>query len=190
VCEPFLFYLFLFYIFRESLFFDIAMMPHSSASFLEHFVKDQRVNVFIDGACSGNPGPGGWGALFLQGSHTLELSGGEANTTNNRMELRAAIEALSIFPEKSLISLTTDSQYVKSGIELWIQNWKKNHWTTANKKQVKNKELWERLDQLCQKHTLSWTWVRGHNGHDGNERADALARQGLARAILGVNFIS
>ncbi|MEO1542379.1 MAG: ribonuclease HI, partial [Pseudomonadota bacterium] len=134
-----------------------------------------------DGACSGNPGPGGWGALLIRGDAREELNGGEANTTNNRMELLGAISALKAAPVGEVIELHTDSQYVKNGITQWIHNWKKNNWKTAAKKPVKNAELWRELDDLAQAHTMSWHWVKGHAGHPENERADELAREGLEK---------
>ncbi|MCV6547819.1 MAG: ribonuclease HI [Cohaesibacter sp.] len=138
-----------------------------------------KVTIYTDGACSGNPGPGGWGALLLYGEHEKELCGGEANTTNNRMELQAAIEALTALTRPCEIDLYTDSQYVKGGITGWIHGWKKNGWKTANKKPVKNSELWQALDEALKRHNVSWHWVKGHAGHEGNEHADALARRGM-----------
>lgn len=136
-----------------------------------------RVEIFTDGACSGNPGVGGWGAILRYKTTEKELSGGELNTTNNRMELMAVIQALSALKFTCNISLYTDSKYVMSGITEWMDNWKKNGWHTANKKQpVKNIDLWQQLDELVQKHEIRWVWVKGHNGHAENERCDALAR--------------
>ncbi|MBR3661941.1 MAG: ribonuclease HI [Alphaproteobacteria bacterium] len=136
-----------------------------------------RVEIFTDGACSGNPGVGGWGAILRYKTTEKELSGGELNTTNNRMELMAVIQALSALKFTCNISLYTDSKYVMSGITEWMDNWKKNGWHTANKKQpVKNIDLWQQLDELVQKHEIRWVWVKGHNGHTENERCDALAR--------------
>ncbi len=137
------------------------------------------IRVFTDGACRGNPGPGGWGALILYDQDEFSLWGGEKETTNNQMEMTAAIKALEYFKESSDISLTTDSNYVKDGIEKWISGWKKNGWKTAAKKPVKNKELWMRLDQLTQFHNVSWNWVKGHSGHRENEIADMLANKGI-----------
>lgn len=138
----------------------------------------KRVEIFTDGACSGNPGPGGWGAILRYNGVEKELSGGEEITTNNRMELTAVIEALSALKEACNISLYTDSRYVMDGIEKWIENWKRNNWKTANKKApVKNIELWQKLDELQSKHEIRWIWVKGHAGHPENERCDALARQ-------------
>lgn len=136
-----------------------------------------RVEIFTDGACSGNPGIGGWGAILRYKETEKELSGGELETTNNRMELMAVIMALSALKTSCNISLYTDSQYVMKGITEWLDNWKKNSWKTSNKKQaVKNIDLWQQLDELVQKHEIRWIWVKGHNGHAENERCDALAR--------------
>lgn len=136
--------------------------------------------IFTDGACSGNPGPGGWGALINGPNGENELTGGAADTTNNRMELQAAIEALKSLPTGSAVTLTTDSTYVKDGITGWIKNWKARGWKTAAKKPVKNVDLWQNLDAECARHKVNWQWVKGHAGHAGNERADELARQGMA----------
>ena len=141
-----------------------------------------RVEIFTDGACSGNPGVGGWGAILRYKDIEKELSGGEENTTNNRMELMAVIMALSVLKTKCNISLYTDSKYVMNGITEWLANWKRNNWRTANKKQaVKNIDLWQRLDELTQQHEIRWLWVKGHNGHPENERCDALARSEVAK---------
>jgi len=139
----------------------------------------KRVEIWTDGACSGNPGPGGWGALLRFGDKEKELFGGEAETTNNRMELTAAIEALNALKEPCEVELTTDSQYVKGGITGWIFGWKKNGWKTANKKPVKNAELWQALDEAVSRHKVNWHWVKGHAGHAENEKADELARLGM-----------
>ena len=139
-----------------------------------------KVIVFTDGACSGNPGPGGWGAILVSGPHRKELSGGEKLTTNNRMELLGAISALEALKQKSAVTLTTDSNYVKDGISKWIHGWKRNGWKTATKEPVKNAELWQRLDAAQAKHQVEWKWVKGHAGHAENERADELAREGMA----------
>jgi ribonuclease HI len=136
--------------------------------------------IFTDGACSGNPGPGGWGALINGPNGENELTGGAADTTNNRMELQAAIEALKSLPTGSAVTLTTDSTYVKDGITGWIKNWKARGWKTAAKKPVKNVDLWQNLDAECARHQVNWRWVKGHAGHAGNERADELARRGMA----------
>jgi ribonuclease HI len=138
-----------------------------------------KVVVFTDGACSGNPGPGGWGAILTFKGVEKELKGGEAHTTNNRMELMAAISALEAMKRPCLVELHTDSQYVKNGITSWIHNWKRNGWRTADKKPVKNEDLWRRLDEALAIHNVDWRWVKGHAGHDMNERADALARAAL-----------
>jgi len=136
------------------------------------------ITIYTDGACSGNPGIGGWGAVILEkNKEDIFLNGGNDNTTNNRMELTAAIEALKYFVEKKNITLITDSKYVKDGIQSWIQNWKKNGWKTAAKKPVKNKELWIELDDLITKHNITWEWVKGHAGNTYNEKADYLARR-------------
>ena len=136
--------------------------------------------IFTDGACSGNPGPGGLGALINGPDGENELTGGAADTTNNRMELQAAIEALKSLPTGSAVTLTTDSTYVKDGITGWITNWKARGWKTAAKKPVKNVDLWQNLDAECARHQVNWQWVKGHAGHAGNERADELARRGMA----------
>ncbi len=139
-----------------------------------------RVSIWTDGACSGNPGPGGWGAVLRYGETERELCGGEAETTNNRMELRAAIEALSALKRRCDIDLYTDSQYVRGGVTGWLANWKRNGWRTADKKPVKNEDLWHELDAATQRHSIAWHWVKGHAGHPENERADELARDGMA----------
>ena len=136
------------------------------------------ITIYTDGACSGNPGIGGWGVVILKNNkEQIFLNGGDNNTTNNRMELTAAIEALKYFQNKTDITLITDSKYVKDGINLWIKNWKKNGWKTAAKKPVKNKELWIKLDDLITTHNILWEWVKGHAGNEHNEKADYLARQ-------------
>ena len=145
----------------------------------------KTVEVFTDGGCRGNPGPGGWGAVLRFGGHERELRGSEENTTNNRMELLAAISALEAMTEPCSVILTTDSTYVKDGITRWIRNWKANGWKTAAKKPVKNKDLWERLDDECLRHQVDWRWVKGHAGHPENERADGLAN--LAMDELGAS---
>jgi len=137
------------------------------------------VVVYTDGACKGNPGPGGWGALLRWRDHEKELFGGESQTTNNRMELTAVIEALAALRQRSQVAVYTDSEYVKNGITTWIHNWKLRGWRTADKKPVKNVELWQRLDALASQHDVRWHWVRGHNGDPGNERADELANRGV-----------
>lgn len=139
-----------------------------------------RVVIYTDGACSGNPGPGGWGAVLIYGEHIKQLKGGTAETTNNQMELTAAIEALNALKRPCAIDLHTDSQYVKGGITGWIHNWKRNGWRTANKKPVKNVELWQALDEALQRHDVTWHWVKGHAGEEFNELADQLANEGMA----------
>ena len=141
------------------------------------------ITIYTDGACSGNPGIGGWGIVIIENNKAdIFLNGGDDNTTNNRMELTAAIEALKYFEDRQTITLITDSKYVKDGIQSWIQNWKKNGWKTAAKKPVKNKELWIELDQLISRHTISWEWVKGHDGNVHNEKADYLARRYIEEA--------
>lgn len=139
------------------------------------------VDIYTDGACSGNPGPGGWGVLIIDGDQRRELNGGEADTTNNRMELIAAIEGLAATKDISAVNLYTDSQYVKNGVTQWMAGWKKNGWKTAAKKPVKNKDLWLALDEQTKGRAIDWRWVKGHAGDPGNERADALAREGLSK---------
>ena len=138
------------------------------------------VEVWTDGACSGNPGPGGWGAILSYKGKERELSGGEALTTNNRMELMGAISALETLTRPCTVALHTDSQYLRQGITAWIHGWKKNGWKTADRKPVKNEELWKRLDAALKQHKIEWKWVKGHAGDEMNERADALARAGMA----------
>ncbi len=144
-------------------------------------MSEQQANVVIytDGACSGNPGPGGWGVLLRHNSREKEISGGEVLTTNNRMELIAAIKALESLKTRCSVDLFTDSSYVKDGITKWIHNWQKNGWKTAARKPVKNAELWQRLQHILKSHDVNWHWVKGHAGHPENERADALARMGM-----------
>ena len=142
--------------------------------------QDKTVTLYTDGACKGNPGKGGWGVLMRYGSHEKELFGGEAHTTNNRMELTAIIQGLAALKRSCAVVIYTDSQYVKNGMEKWIHGWKKNGWKTAAKQPVKNEDLWQQLDQLAAQHQIQWQWVRGHAGHAENERADALANQGVA----------
>ncbi len=137
------------------------------------------VEIFTDGACKGNPGPGGWGAWLKYGERERELFGGEPHTTNNRMELTAVIRALEALKRPLDVRIHTDSQYVKNGITEWIRDWKRRGWKTADRKPVKNEDLWRRLDELSARHRVHWVWVRGHSGHDGNERADALANRGV-----------
>ena len=139
-----------------------------------------KVIVHTDGACSGNPGPGGWGAILDYNGTRKEIYGGEPQSTNNRMELKAAIEALNVLKRACDVEMHVDSQYVKDGITKWIHGWKRNGWKTADKKPVKNVELWQALDEAIKRHEISWHWVKGHAGHPENERADELARQGIA----------
>ena len=145
----------------------------------------KQVQIYTDGSCLGNPGPGGYGAVLMFNQHRKELSQGFKNTTNNRMELLAAIEALAVLKEACKVDLTTDSQYVKNGINQWIHNWRKNGWRTADKKPVKNVDLWQRLDEQVKRHELQWHWVKGHSGHPENERCDQLARD----AAQGSNLL-
>ena len=139
----------------------------------------KQVTIYTDGACRGNPGPGGWGALIKFDSMEKEIFGGKNDTTNNQMELLAAIEGLTTLKEPCIVELFTDSKYVMDGITQWIKNWKKNNWKTAAKKDVKNKELWQKLDHLISKHQVQWNWVKGHSGDAGNETADLLANKGI-----------
>ncbi len=146
---------------------------------MESGTRTTRVDAFTDGACRGNPGPGGWGVLLRYGPNEKVLCGGEAETTNNRMELMAAIMALETLTRPAEIHIHTDSRYVMNGITEWLPNWKRRGWKTAAKKPVKNVDLWQRLDQATARHEVHWHWVKGHSGHDGNERADRLANQGI-----------
>jgi ribonuclease HI len=141
--------------------------------------NNQVVTLYTDGACKGNPGPGGWGAYLKYKGKTRELCGGEKETTNNRMELLAAIEGLEVLTRGCKVELFTDSQYMRQGITQWIHNWKKNGWKTSNKKPVKNADLWQRLDAQVKRHQVEWHWVKGHSGHPGNEKADELANRGV-----------
>jgi ribonuclease HI len=145
-------------------------------------VNAEIIYIYSDGACKGNPGAGGWGALLVTGGHRKEICGGEANTTNNRMEMTAVIRALESLKRPSTVEVHTDSQYVQKGISEWMAGWKRRNWRTADGKPVKNQDLWLQLDALSQLHTIEWKWVRGHNGHPENERADALANQGVLQA--------
>ena len=144
--------------------------------------KPRTVDIYTDGACSGNPGPGGWGALLLYGEHEKELTGGELDTTNNRMEMTAAIAALGALKRRCNVRLHTDSTYVRDGITKWVHGWKKNGWRTANKKPVKNSDLWQQLEAAVRHHDVEWIWVKGHAGDPGNEKADAQARRGTEEA--------
>jgi ribonuclease HI len=143
--------------------------------------KTNRVEIYTDGACSGNPGPGGWGSVLMYNGHRRELSGGEAQTTNNRMELMAVIQALETLKRPCEVVLHTDSTYVMKGMTEWLENWKRRNWRTADRKPVKNVELWQRLEQAIGRHAVQWRWVRGHSGVPGNERADELARLAIGR---------
>ena len=144
---------------------------------------NEPVEIYTDGACKGNPGPGGWGAWLKSGMHHKELFGGETQTTNNRMELTAVIEALGSLKRPSKVKLHTDSQYVKNGISVWIHDWKRRGWRTADKKPVKNEDLWRKLDDAVQGHDIEWIWVKGHAGDPGNERADGLANKGVEQVL-------
>jgi len=141
-----------------------------------------KIDIYTDGACKGNPGPGGWGALLVMGEHEKEMFGGELGTTNNRMELKAVIEALNALTRPCEVVVHTDSQYVQKGISEWIHGWKARGWKTAAREPVKNADLWQALDAAQARHRVEWRWVRGHNGHAGNERADALANRGVGSA--------
>ena len=145
-----------------------------------------KIEIYTDGACKGNPGPGGWGAWLVAGEHQKELCGGELNTTNNRMELRAVIEALNALKRPSDVVVHTDSKYVQKGISEWIDGWKKRGWRKADKSPVLNVDLWQALDEARLRHTIEWRWVKGHAGHAGNERADELANRGVDMARRGV----
>jgi ribonuclease HI len=146
-------------------------------------MSNQIVEIYADGACKGNPGPGGWGALLLFSGKEKPLFGGELQTTNNRMELTAVIRALEALKKPCQIKIYTDSSYVQKGMTEWISGWKSRNWRTADKKPVKNEDLWKQLDDLVQSHTIEWIWVKGHAGNDGNERADALANQGALEYV-------
>lgn len=161
----------------------MALITSTGHGTLNRMAGDPQdvVEVFTDGACSGNPGPGGWGAVLRWRGQEKELFGGEPATTNNRMEMTAAIEALRALTRPSVVVLTTDSVYVRDGITKWVRNWKRNGWRTADKKPVKNMDLWQALDEEVARHEVRWEWVKGHAGHPENERADALARQGVAQ---------
>ena len=145
--------------------------------------KNEVVTVYADGACKGNPGPGGWGVLIRMGQHSKELFGGEIMTTNNRMELTAVIRALEALKRSCQLKIYTDSVYVQKGMTEWIVGWKARGWLTSDKKPVKNDDLWQQLDGLAQTHEIEWIWVKGHAGHEGNERADALANEGVAQVL-------
>ena len=148
-------------------------------------MNEEAVEIFTDGACKGNPGVGGWGALLQLNGKERELCGGEKLTTNNRMELLAAIRALEALKRPCRVILHTDSKYVQQGISEWVHNWKKRGWKTADKKPVKNEDLWRQLDELANRHQVQWVWIKGHAGHDGNERADRLANRGIEELLDG-----
>lgn len=145
----------------------------------------KQVTIYTDGACRGNPGPGGWGAVLQYGEHQRELYGGERDTTNNRMELTAALQALEALREPCEIDLTTDSEYVRKGITEWLPAWKKRNWKTADRKPVKNADLWQALEQAAARHRVRWHWVKGHSGHNGNEQAYMLANRGIDELLKG-----
>jgi ribonuclease HI len=153
----------------------------NTASDADATSAEQRVEIYTDGACSGNPGPGGWGALLRYNGHERELSGGDAETTNNRMELLAAIMALETLKRSCAVDLYTDSQYVRNGITQWIDRWKTNGWRTSSKAEVKNVDLWQRLDTVVATHEIEWHWVKGHSGHKENDRVDQLARDAVPK---------
>jgi len=144
----------------------------------------KTVKIYSDGACRGNPGPGGWGTLLFYNGHEKELYGAEQDTTNNRMELMAAIMGLESLTQPCQVSITTDSQYVRNGITQWLENWKRNNWKTAAKKPVKNQDLWQRLDKACTHHAIEWHWVKGHSGHAENERVDQLANRAIDEMLM------
>jgi ribonuclease HI len=152
------------------------------------FVQDNKVAIYTDGACSGNPGKGGWGALLIFGEHQKEISGGEAFTTNNRMELRAVIEALKILKKSCQVIVYTDSQYVKKGITEWLFNWKKNNWKNSQKEEVKNKDLWLELDKIASGHDIDWRWVKGHADDIYNNKVDSLARGEIKKSRINGTF--
>lgn len=145
----------------------------------------KHVTIYTDGACRGNPGPGGWGAVLQYGEHQRELYGAEPDTTNNRMELTAALQALEALREPCEIDLTTDSEYLRKGITEWLPGWKKRNWKTADRKPVKNADLWQALEQASARHRIRWHWVKGHSGHNGNEQADMLANRGIDELLKG-----
>ena len=150
--------------------------------------NSEKIKMYTDGACKGNPGIGGWGVLIQDSKTETELNGFSPSTTNNKMELNAVIMGLKSLNSRRIVTVITDSQYVKNGISQWIINWKKNGWKTASKKPVKNKELWQTLDSLVQKHDVHWEWVRGHSGHPGNERADQLANKGIEEHLQNITL--
>ena len=147
-------------------------------------ITPERVEIFTDGACRGNPGPGGWGAILRYGDHETKLQGAEEHTTNNRMELKAAVSALEKLTRPCEVNITTDSRYMMDGIQQWLPNWKRNGWKTAAKKPVKNEDLWKQLDKLVEKHNVKWSWVKGHSGHAENELVDQLANDAIDNLLL------
>lgn len=147
-------------------------------------MSDSRVEIYTDGACRGNPGPGGWGAIIRNGVKEIEINGAADETTNNRMELQAVISALGKLNKKCEVHVTTDSRYVMDGIQQWLANWKRNGWKTAAKKPVKNEDLWKQLDDLVEQHVVTWEWVKGHSGHEENERVDQLANDAIDNLLL------
>ena len=147
-------------------------------------MSENRVEIFTDGACRGNPGPGGWGAILRYGGKETQLQGAEEETTNNRMELQAVISALEKLNKSCVVHVTTDSRYVMDGIQQWLANWKRNGWKTAAKKPVKNEDLWKQLDKLVEEHEVTWAWVKGHSGHDENEQVDQLANEAIDNLLL------
>lgn len=147
-------------------------------------MSNSTIYIYTDGACSGNPGPGGWGAIVRSSTEETELYGADPQTTNNRMEMKAAIEALKKIPPFSVVEICTDSSYLKDGMTSWLAKWKQNGWRTASKAPVKNQDLWQELDELCRRHTLRWVWVKGHSGHPENERADTLARNAIVQLMM------
>ncbi len=155
---------------------------HSNSSRTTDSLASAKVDIYTDGACKGNPGPGGWGAVLIEGDGERELYGADPNTTNNRMELEAVIRALNALEQSTTVAVHTDSQYVQQGISSWIHSWKRRGWRTADGKPVKNLDLWQALEREAARHRVSWHWVRGHDGNVGNERADALANRGISEA--------
>jgi ribonuclease HI len=163
---------------------ELKMAPEAKQGADSEVAASQIVHIWTDGACKGNPGPGGWGALLRYGKTERELCGGEAHTTNNRMELLAAISALEALKRPCIVHLTTDSQYVRQGMLEWLTNWRRKNWRRADGKPVKNADLWMRLDEAAARHDMHWHWIKGHAGHPENERADDLANRGTPRGTL------
>jgi ribonuclease HI len=162
-----------------------ALRNGSDQNIIQVSTLMESVKIYADGACKGNPGPGGWGVLLVSGATEQELFGGEAGTTNNRMELTAAIRGLDALEQRSTVDIFTDSQYVQKGMTEWVHSWKRRGWRTADKQPVKNVDLWQQLEAAAARHTVRWHWVRGHAGHAENERADALANRGVAKLLTG-----